>query len=206
MAFIHTLAIGRLAVRTVRLVGFAIVLAAVLAINVVPRLGHALIIIRGLSMEPNVPLGSMVVESAPTLDRLVPGAIVAFTTSTGVVITHRIVDGPSAPADGADGTATDGGTASGPTVLTKGDANDGPDPARIPVASITGLADQQVPVAGFLLAWLQLPSGLISVISLLACLVVTEWLLEDVEEDVRSIDETDPEPARGGPGPEPATS
>lgn len=164
-----SLSVIRRAMAVIRVVLISALLATLALAWLAPRFGHQLVIIRGPSMEPTIPLGSLLVESPVDQARLVPGTVVTFTTSNGVIITHRIVDGP---------VAADPSRAA--SILTKGDNNLEPDPARVPVAAVTGIAEVTIPVAGWVLAWLQLPSGLISVISLLGCLIVLEWLADDL--------------------------
>ena len=57
-----------------------------------PLLGYRTLLIRGSSMEPAVPLGSLALAATnrPS-DDVRPGDIVSFTASNGVVVTHRVV-------------------------------------------------------------------------------------------------------------------
>jgi hypothetical protein len=60
-----------------------------------------------------------------------------------------------------------------------------PTPTLHPASAISGVVRLSAPVAGFLLAYLTIPSGILSVISLLGSLLVSLWLLEDLEKDSR---------------------
>ena len=170
----------RAVLRVTRWAGMIALVAVIALANLAPRLGHQLLIIRGPSMEPTIPLGSIVFERPVQVASLAAGDVVTFTSSNGVVITHRIVDGPRVTS--ADD-VVDGAVSGEATVLTKGDANTTPDPVRIPVSAILGVVEAHAPALGWVLAWLQLPTGLVSLVSLLGCLMVAEWLLEELEGD-----------------------
>ena len=54
------------------------------------RLGYGVLTIRGASMAPAIPLGSLVAIDHPDTDTLVVGDVISIQSSTGVVYTHRI--------------------------------------------------------------------------------------------------------------------
>jgi signal peptidase len=150
------------------LVAVIAVLALVGVSRLGPLAGYQLVIIKGASMQPTIPLGALAFETTPHADQVVPGAVVTMTLPNGTVVTHRVLDVTEA--------------AGRPVIQTKGDGNASADPNLEPVASVTGIVVAHLPALGFVLAWLQIPSGLLSVLALLAGLFTCLLLLEDLED------------------------
>lgn len=133
------------------------------------------IVIAGRSMEPAVPLGSLAVPSAIEPEDIVAGDIMTVRADNGVILTHRVARVMDLP--------------EGRFLELKGDANSSPDPNLVPARAVMGRVDLQVPYAGFVLALLSMPSGLVSVLCALGALLVGIWLLEDFEGGVgRTVD------------------
>lgn len=146
-----------------------LVLALVAISHLAPALGYQLIIVKGPSMEPTIPMGSLVFERPVAVADLRPGQVVTFVLPSRVVVTHRI---------------TRLGDANGEILIeTKGDANAASDPAMHPATGVTGLVHGHLPFAGYLLALLAVPIGMLSAISLLGSILMLAWLLEELEED-----------------------
>src|ERR1035437_3329497 len=163
------------AIRRVLVVALVILVAAVLALaiapNAGPALGHRLLVIRGGSMEPAIPLGS-VVDIVPTsVEQLHAGDVVTITEPNGVVVTHRVTRVAQLP-DGC-------------YVEIKGDANSEPDPVLTPAASVMGRVDFAVPALGYFVYLLTIPAGILSLFCLAATMLLAIWLIEDLEEDER---------------------
>ena len=143
----------------------AAVLSVVLMTRLAPLTGHELVIIRSGSMAPTIPTGSLVsIRSAPPED-IGPGDIVTLRMRTGQLLTHRVERAAVLP--------------DGRYLATKGDANPEPDPVLVPVGSVVGVVDNVVPYAGYVLAYLSLPTGMVSVASFLAALLLTAGLFEE---------------------------
>jgi signal peptidase I len=177
----------RTALRTIRrLLDAALVLLVVtifglvLASNASPVLGHKLVVIRGGSMSPAIPLGSIVDVVRVQAADLRPGDVVTMTEPGGTVITHRVVRVVQLP--------------DGLYIETKGDANDKVDVPLQSVSIVTGRADLSLSVLGYLMYLLTIPSGVLSMFSFAITLLMMSWLLEDLERD---RDEPDEEPAAG---------
>jgi len=146
-----------------------VVLFGVVLGRVVPMSGRHTFIIGGGSMEPAIPLGAaVVVESVPAAD-LVVGDVVSLRTGPELkrIFTHRVT---------RIITRDDG-----LWVETKGDANAQVDPSITSTSQVIGRVTQTIPYAGFLLALLSVPSGVLLVILLAAFLLAMTWLLETFE-------------------------
>lgn len=160
------------------LVATVVTCAALATIS--PRIGHPVLAIRGGSMEPAIPLGSLViVDEGPPADLRI-GDIVSFRADNGTSITHRVAR-----------LATVAGSA---YFASKGDANTTADPQITPVSAVIGRVVWVVPVAGYLLVALATPVGFLAVLLSAATLLVLALLLEElaIERRARAI-----QPARG---------
>jgi signal peptidase I len=154
-----------------------VVLFGLILGKIVPLTGHQTIIIGGGSMEPTIGLGAAVVITPVQPADLNTGDVVSLLVGPNrATFTHRVVDIVTRP--------------DGLWVRTKGDANADPDPTLVPATAVVGRVDWWIPWAGFLLAFLSLPVGVIFVLGLGATLVAITWLLESLEGD--------PEPAMVG--------
>lgn len=153
---------------------FVLLAATVLALGLGARIGPALgfeaYAIRSGSMAPAIPVGALVfVERTP--DPAATGQAVAFHARNGVVVTHRVLEVIRMD--------------EGVFLRTKGDANPAPDPTLVKASTIVGQVQHSIPLLGFLLAMLGMPTGLISMLALAGTLLVSIWLLEDLEDDAR---------------------
>ncbi len=173
-----------------------LVLGTVLAANVAPGLGHQLLVIRGGSMEPAIGLGAVVDVVKVPVDQLRKGDVITVKGENGVVITHRIFDIKPA----ADGSET--------WFRTKGDANETPDPVLLPARQIEGRVALSVPFLGYLMYMLTIPTGILSIFLLAGTLLLSIWLLEDLEEAAEDDEEAVDETGSGdlAPGPAVATA
>ena len=147
-----------------------VVLVGVVLGKLVPLTGRETIVIGGRSMEPTLPLGSAVVNGRADPATLAAGQIVSLKAGPqNTLYTHRIV----AVIDRPDGR----------WVQTKGDANPEEDPTLVPASAIVGRTEFIVPLAGYLIALLSMPAGVMFIIGLAASLLAGAWLLESVESD-----------------------
>ena len=164
----------RLARRAVGLVGIALLGVLVgfsLFTHVATLSGHQLFIVGGGSMEPSIPLGSLVIATQTDASTVAVGDVVTIRADNGVVITHRVnrvVDLPE-----------------GRFFELKGDANLGPDAVLVPSRAIVGAADQYVPFAGYAQEYLSTVTGLVAALSTLGALALIYRLLEMLERSAR---------------------
>jgi signal peptidase len=149
-----------------------VVLFGVILGRLVPLTGRTTLIIGGGSMEPSIPMGAAVVVDpvAPTTIRV--GDVVSLRTGTNLqaIFTHRVTR--IVERDGI------------PWGETKGDANAAVDPSITSTDHVIGRVAASIPYAGFLLAFLSVPSGVLFVVFLAAVLLTLTWLLESFEIDL----------------------
>jgi len=143
------------------------VLAVVGLSHVAPALGYRLVVVAGPSMSPTIPLGAVVFERTVPVTEIAIGDVVTVRMPNGVAITHRVVRI---------------GDIRGQAYLeTRGDANDASDPTVVPASAVTGVVSVSVPMLGFVLAFLAVPSGIASVVLTLAALMFAVWSLEELD-------------------------
>jgi signal peptidase I len=134
--------------------------------QVLPMLGQTLYVIRGRSMEPAIPIGAMVAVSAVNQGDLRVGDIITLRHNASQILTHRIVG-----LDSADGRFH---------VRTQGDANQSADLGDHAATDVVGRVEWHLPLAGFVLAFLSAPAGMVAVIAFLGAFLLATWLLEDL--------------------------
>jgi signal peptidase I len=161
-----------------------VVLFGVVLGRLVPLTGRTTLIIGGGSMQPAIPLGAAVVVDPVGAGQIRVGDVVSLRTGSRLqsIFTHRVT---------RIVTRDDG-----VWVETKGDANGDVDPSLTSAEHVIGRVSMTIPYAGFLLALLSVPSGVLFVVMLAGLLLTLTWLLESFEID--RIAKRPPSPAPGG--------
>lgn len=135
---------------TLRVLGalavWAVLLAAVVALAaavLVPRLAGATpyTVLSG-SMRPEVQPGDLVVTRPVAFDDIAMGTVITYQLRSGepLTVTHRVIG----RSFGADGQAV---------LVTRGDANDAPDPEPVREAQVRGAVWYVAPRLGHVAAW-----------------------------------------------------
>ncbi len=151
----------------------AVLVAVVLARGLPLVTGGTTFVVAGGSMEPVIPMGSVVLATPVAPDALRAGDVVSLQTGPEhAVFTHRVIRLATLPG--------------GLYIETKGDANPAADPALVAATDVIGRVDLAVPYAGYGVALLSTIQGVLFVCSLAALLLVCAWLLESIEEDQRA--------------------
>ena len=147
----------------------------------------SLVVITGGSMTPAVPAGAVVAPTSVNASKIVAGDILTVAADNGVILTHRVARVLDLP--------------EGRFFELKGDANVTPDAGLVPARAVSGRVDSYLPYAGFVLALLSVPSGLVFILAALGMLLVGIWLLEEAEVGTRGVERTDAttKVARGTP-------
>lgn len=127
-------------------------------------------VIRGGSMEPSIPLGSLVVLEPVSGGEIRAGDVVTLRGDNGAVVTHRVTRNVE--------------LADGRFLETKGDANATPDPNLVPVRAVEGRVAGVMPGLGYLASMLGTVSGLISLLALLAAGMLGIWIVDEVEAEL----------------------
>jgi signal peptidase len=114
--------------------------AGSLAILVLERhAGYNTAVILSGSMRPGMPVGTLVVSApAPAADIRAGDVITFHPPGVAVTVTHRVIAVLPAPSAGTP-----------PTLVTKGDANPGPDPWRVAAIGVIQRMRVHVPELGY---------------------------------------------------------
>jgi signal peptidase len=164
-----------------------VVLFGLILGKLVPLTGRQTIIIGGGSMEPAIGLGAAIVVAPIRPADLAEGDVVSLQVGPErTTYTHRVVEVAPRP--------------DGVWIRTKGDANAEPDPTLVPATAVIGRVEWSIPYAGYLMALLSLPVGILFVLGLAATLLAIAWLLESVESDTgRAVVHLAPDASGGEP-------
>ena len=154
---------ARRAVGVIGLALFVVLVGFSLFTNLAPLTGRELFIIAGGSMEPAIPIGSLVIVTPADTRTIAIGDVVTIRADNGVVVTHRV----SGVVDLPDGRSFE----------LKGDANQSADGGLVPSRAIIGAADRFIPYAGYARAFLSTVPGLIATFALLVALILLYLLL-----------------------------
>jgi signal peptidase I len=121
-------------------------------------------------MEPAIHLGSAIIVAPVAAADLRVGDVVSLRAGdNNSLFTHRIVEVVDQP--------------DGRWIRTKGDANSSPDPTPVHASAVEGRVQLAIPLAGYLIALLSIPTGVLFLIGLAATLLAAVWLLESLELD-----------------------
>jgi len=138
--------------------------ATVLA-RVVPMTGRSTFVVAGGSMSPAIGIGSAVIVDPISAGSIAVGDVVSLRSGPErAIFTHRVIR--IADRDGAI------------WIETKGDANAMPDPSLTPATEVIGRVGVSIPAAGYLIALLSSPRGIVFVILLGLVLLFAGWMLE----------------------------
>lgn len=135
--------------------------------QVLPSIGHGLFAVRSDSMAPDLRVGDLLLVDRVRAEEVRAGEVVTISIGGGATVTHRVVSV----------TPTD----DGPMFTTKGDANATADPVAHRSDQLRGRLALALPLLGFLLAMLTLPSGIAALFSIGATLLTAVWLLDEMD-------------------------
>lgn len=123
------------------------------------------------SMEPNIPVGSIVyVDKSVTGEELEVGDVVTYSIQSGTFVTHRVLS--------VDDEAR--------VMVTQGDANDAPD-GEVPYANVVGKVKFHLPMLGFISTNIRTSKGIIAITVLVVVIILLNCLpsiltADDAEE------------------------
>lgn len=124
----------RLAAALCNILGILILVAVIgssLLLTVPKVFGYEIYNVVSGSMEPEIPVGSLIFVAPVQPESVIEGEIIAFESGDSVV-THRVVENKKLEGE----------------LITKGDANEGEDINPVPYAGVIGRAERHVPYMG----------------------------------------------------------
>ena len=164
--------IGRRTLDALLLVLIGLVVVTLILARGIPAVtGGSTLVVGGGSMEPAIPLGSVVVATPVAPADVVVGDVVSLRVGDRkTIFTHRVTR--LITREGAVWLAT------------KGDANGAADPSIVPATAIIGRVSLTIPLAGYLVTSLNSIQGVLLLLSLGVFVLVGAWLLETLEGDL----------------------
>jgi signal peptidase I len=158
-----------------------------------PMLGHPVYVVAGPSMAPAIDVGSAVVLESVRPDDLAVGDVVSLRSGPErAVFTHRVTR--VAERDGEV------------WIETRGDANANPDPSLTPGSAVIGRMAVAIPLAGYLIALLSTPAGVVFLIAVGLLLLTLGWWLDGLLVDRLPVPVGAAPPTIASTGPPPAAT
>jgi signal peptidase len=152
--------------RVVHGLGLLVLLALVVpfVVYAVPGLvgANASFVVLSGSMEPAISAGDVVVVATSDPSTIVAGDVITFSRgSSGVAVTHRVVDVDTSGAE--------------PLFYTKGDANDNVDVSPVPASAVVGTVVLVIPFIGYVIQFAGTTLGFVLLVIVpIGLLLVTE--------------------------------
>lgn len=135
------------------------VIAAFLPLTVPKLMGYEIYEVVSGSMEPEIPVGSVLYVKAAEPEEVEAGDIIAF-QKDGTVITHRVEENHYVEGE----------------FITKGDANKEEDIEPVPYTSLIGKAEYHIPVLGIVMTLVASDMGKLYAVLLAVCGVMFHML------------------------------
>lgn len=112
------------------------------------------------SMEPALSKGDLIITGPVSPEDLEIGDIITFVAPTGQLVCHRIIDIEQGEEI---------------TFITKGDANEDPDPFLVTEENLVGEVSTSLPIVGYLVQFIKSPIG----IGVLAVSIIILFVFDD---------------------------
>jgi len=159
------------AFRVLWVAGMLALVALVALPHVLGVLDRQLYLVRGGSMDPDIPVGAIVITHDVDPATIRAGDVITFRVGSAAVVTHRV-------------TAVTGG--SEVSFSTKGDANEDADPVPVPANAVLGRVEVEFPTVGLVLNALTSTPGMVVILGLFGTLLVGGWFIDELVMTVNS--------------------
>ncbi len=140
-----------------------IVLAAMAIVLIAPRLlGYQSLAVLSGSMEPGIPVGSIVFTKEAEATQLEVGDVVTYRLSGNTMVTHRVIENDTVAEQ----------------LIMQGDANETPDAAPVEYINVVGKVAMHLPLLGYISIYIKTPLGIAGACGLLVVLILLTFLPE----------------------------
>lgn len=125
------------------------------------------------SMEPNIPVGSIVYVDEVEPSTLQAGDVITYSISGSTMVTHRVVE--------VD--------VENQSIITKGDANEVEDGSPVAFSQVVGKMKMHVPYLGYISIYIRTPLGIAAACGVLIVVVLLTFLPEvfKKEEETKNV-------------------
>lgn len=139
---------------------FLILLILVLLLFVPNFVGFKTFSVISGSMEPDIPVGSLVYTKSVEFEDIEIGDVISYKLSEDTMVTHRV----------------NSINAENNTLITKGDANDDVDGSEVQKSQIVGKVIFTVPYLGYMAIYSRTPLAIVAVCIIVAVLITVNML------------------------------
>ena len=153
---------------------FIILLALAILMFVPNFIGYKGIAVISGSMEPKIPVGSIVYAKEAEFSDLEVGDVISYKINNDTMVTHRIYSIDEKKQ----------------TVVTKGDANEKVDTAEVKSNQIVGKVAMSIPLIGYITIYAKTPIGIIAICAIAAILILLNFLPDIFEKENKKEEET----------------
>lgn len=154
-----------------------LILLVLAIILIAPRLlGYQSLAVLSGSMEPQIPVGSLVFAKETEPSALEVGDVITYRLSGSTLVTHRVIEND---------------TVSG-QLITQGDANDVADSNPVEYQNVVGKVTMHLPWLGYLSIYIKTPLGIAGACGFLVILIILVYLPEifaPEEKKEKNLDE-----------------
>lgn len=146
---------------------FVVLIILVLLLFVPNFIGYKSMAVISGSMEPNIPVGSIVYVKDAGFDDFKVGDIMSYQISGSTMVTHRVesIDKKSR------------------SIVTKGDANDTVDSSPVKESQIVGKVAFSIPVIGFISIYMKTPLGIAIICGIVFILILLNLIPDLVKKE-----------------------
>lgn len=149
-----------------------IVLFALAVLLIAPNLlGMKSFAVLSGSMEPKIPVGSIVFVDEVEEATLQAGDVITYNLSGNTMVTHRVVE--------VD--------VENQSIITKGDANDVEDGAPVAFSQVVGKMKMHVPYLGYISIYIRTPLGIAAACGVLIVVVLLTFLPEVFKKEEEKV-------------------
>ena len=153
---------------------FIILLALAILMFVPNFIGYKGFAVISGSMEPKIPVGSIVYAKEAAFSDLEVGDVISYKINNDTMVTHRIYSIDEKKQ----------------TVATKGDANEKVDTAEVKSNQIVGKVAMSIPLIGYITIYAKTPIGIIAICAIAAILILLNFLPDIFEKENKKEEET----------------
>lgn len=136
--------------------------------------GQSLAVLSG-SMEPGIPVGSIVVALPTEAEELKTGDIITYRLSADTLVTHRVVSNDT----------------QAQSLITKGDANDVEDGAPVAYSQVLGKVSVHLPLIGYISIYIKTPLGIAGICGVAFVMILLIYIPELLEEGKKEKEKKD---------------
>lgn len=151
-----------------------LILIILVCIMFVPKLlGWENLAVLSGSMEPKIPVGSMVIIRNVEPKELEKGDIITYYVNDNTMVTHRVVNNDTDKQE----------------IVTKGDANDVQDSNPVSYENVVGKLFVCIPLLGYLSIYMQSSLGIAIICGVIFVLILLNYLPDIFKEDPKATSE-----------------